>query len=252
MDQFLGHLWALWDSSKSTLALFGFAGISIATVVGAAFTLFKLLGEKWLNQKFAERLEAYKSEQARELERLRHRISGVFDRAKRLNDREYDVLPDVWAKLVDANSSSIAYLSRFRQYPDITRMSDTDLDEYLDTTKFSASQKKEIKSSSDRLKAYQRVSEWHYYAATVNDLRAANSAISKNGIFIVPTLRDDMKRLVELIHSAIVEQQINDEHEVHPRMKEGRDKWKSEGEPLFKKIEEAVAARLWDAVSTEV
>ncbi|MGR9345555.1 hypothetical protein ACU8NW_13200 [Rhizobium leguminosarum] len=93
MGQIWVYLWTAWDWSRSALALFSVAGISIMGLVAAAYALFKFLGEKWLNQKFAEQLEAYKSEQARELERLRHKINGVFDRTKRLHDREYEVLP---------------------------------------------------------------------------------------------------------------------------------------------------------------
>lgn len=35
-------------------------------------------------------------------------------------------------------------------------------------------------------------------------------------------------------------------------MKEGREKLKAEGEPLFAEIEKAVAARLWDSTTAEV
>lgn len=139
MGQYLEFFWAAWARTESALALLGVAGISISAMVAAAYALFKWLGEKWLTQRFAEHLEAYKSEQARELERLRHKINGVFDRTKRLHDREYDVLPDVWAKLVDAKIWADAYLAHFQQYADIGRMSDSDLDEFLAQSPFSRS-----------------------------------------------------------------------------------------------------------------
>jgi hypothetical protein len=252
MDQFFDHLWALWEWSKSALALFGIAGISIAGVVGAAFTLFKLLGEKWLNQKFAERLEAYKSEQARELERLRHRIGSVFDRAKRLNDREYEVLPDVWGKIVDAKSASAVYLTPLKQYADISRMDDATLSEHLSKMEFSESERRDILSSTNQQKIYQQVVEWHNHVYAMNMLREAHSSISKNGIFVVPELRADMKKLIDIVHGAVIEQRMNEEEDLRPRLREGRDQLKNEGEPLFEKLENAVAARLWDSVTTEV
>lgn len=252
MDQFLGHLWALWEWSKSALALFSIAGISIAGVVGAAFTLFKLLGEKWLNQKFAERLEAYKSEQARELERLRHRIGGVFDRAKRLNDREYEVLPEVWGKIVDAKDRCGVYLARFKEYANLSGMSDEDLDHLLESFAFSEPTKKQIKSSHDRQKIFQRAVEWKKFVEANNALREANSIVSKSGIFIVPNLRDDMIKLVDILHSAIQEQRLNEEEDIRPRLKEAREALDKEGHALFTAIGEAVAARLWDPVTAEV
>ncbi|MGR9164205.1 hypothetical protein [Rhizobium leguminosarum] len=252
MGQIWVYLWTAWDWSRSALALFSVAGISIMGLVAAAYALFKFLGEKWLNQKFAEQLEAYKSEQARELERLRHKINGVFDRTKRLHDREYEVLPEVWAKLVEAKNWAGGYLSPFQQYADVGRMSDVDLVEFLDKTSFLEAQKRDIKNASNRQDLYIKICEMHQYFDVMEKLRGASVGLSKDGIFVIPSLRDDMKKLIELIHSAVIEHQINQEHNVRPRMKEGGDKLKNEGELLFKKIEESVAARLWDSTTVEV
>ncbi len=63
MGEFMGGMG--W--SKSALALFSVGRHFCRGGWSPSHTLFKFLGEKWLNQKFAEQLEAYKSEQAREL-----------------------------------------------------------------------------------------------------------------------------------------------------------------------------------------
>jgi hypothetical protein len=44
-----------------------------------AFGLFKVLGEKWLNAKFEERLAEYKHAQQKEIEQLRFRINALMD-----------------------------------------------------------------------------------------------------------------------------------------------------------------------------
>lgn len=248
MDQF----WAVWEWAKSLLALASVLGISVTAVVGAAYALFKFFGEKWLTQKFAERLEAYKAEQTRELERLRHRINGVFDRTKRLHDKEFEVLPDIWAKIVDARDWAGSYMALFKQYADVGSMSDSDLDEFLATTRFSEGQKRDIKNASNRQNAYVRYFERYRHADAMDKLREASVSLSKHGIFVVPEVREDMKKLIELIHSAVIEHQINDEHAVHPRMRESADKLKAEGEPLFRKIEHAVIDRLWESTTAEV
>jgi hypothetical protein len=45
-----------------------------------AYGIFTLVGRKWLETKFAERLEAYKHEQTKELEEIRYRINAQFNR----------------------------------------------------------------------------------------------------------------------------------------------------------------------------
>ena len=52
---------------------------------------------QWLDSKFAERLEAYKHQQQRELEQLRFQINALFDRVTKLHQREFQVLPDAYA-----------------------------------------------------------------------------------------------------------------------------------------------------------
>jgi hypothetical protein len=98
MEQ-IGTYWdTTWEWTKSVLAVLGLSGITIGSAVAVAYGLFKWLGEKWIDQKFEKQMESYKTEQSRELERLRHRIIAVFDRTIRLHGKEYEVLPDLWGR----------------------------------------------------------------------------------------------------------------------------------------------------------
>jgi hypothetical protein len=62
--------------------------------------LFKVLGEKWLNAKFEERLAQYKHAQQKEIEQLRFRINSLMDRTTKLHQHEFDVLPEAWSRLM--------------------------------------------------------------------------------------------------------------------------------------------------------
>lgn len=248
MDQF----WVVWEWAKSLLALASVLGISVTAVVGASYALFKFFGEKWLTQKFAERLEAYKAEQSRELERLRHRISAVFDRTKRLHDREFEVVPDLWGKLVEAHAWAWSYLSLFQSYPDIDRMDQAELDEFLEGKPFSKAQKRDISTSGKRLDTYIEISERYKYADAMDKIREFNIAYRKQGIFLQPEIKKDMKELFEMIHGAVVEHQINQEHKPRPRLRDDSKKLEIDGKALFEKIEKGIVDRLWDSTTTEV
>ena len=81
----------LLDSVLKVIGFIVIAGGGLSLIV---FHVFKYLGEKWLDSKFEERLQALKHEHGKELERLRFKISTALDRATKLHQREFDVLPD--------------------------------------------------------------------------------------------------------------------------------------------------------------
>ncbi|WCJ62790.1 hypothetical protein [Agrobacterium tumefaciens] len=248
MDQF----WVVWEWAKSVLALASVLGISVTAVVGAAYALFKFFGEKWLTQKFAERLEAYKAEQTRELERLRYKINAVFDRTKRLHDREFDVVPDLWGKLVEAHGWAWSYISPLQSYPDIDRMDQEELDEFLEGKPFSKAQKRDISVATKRLETYKDISERYKYADAMDKIRDFNIAYRKQGIFLQPEIKKDMNDLFQMIRGAVIEHQINQEDKPRPRLRDGYKKLDSEGKVLFEKIEQGIVDRLWESTTTEL
>lgn len=72
--------------------------------VGAvvAYGLFQFLGRTWIENKFAEKLELYRHQQAIEIQRLRVEIDSMLSGAIKLQDREFEILPKAWEKLDEA------------------------------------------------------------------------------------------------------------------------------------------------------
>src|SRR5438128_9621440 len=104
--------------------LLGTLGITVLGAVGAAYALFRYLGDKWLTDKFNKSLEAYKHAQQQELEQLRLRINTTFDRTVKLHANEFEVLPELWAKLNDAHNHVASLTSPLQTYPDLDRLSE--------------------------------------------------------------------------------------------------------------------------------
>jgi len=75
-----------------------------------AYQIFKRFAVKWLDSKFEERLQALKHKHGKEIERLRFEIAKLLDRATKLHQREFEVLPEAWSKLNDAfwNTQSVS------------------------------------------------------------------------------------------------------------------------------------------------
>ena len=90
------------EAIRSLAALIGVFVVGAGGAVAIAFAFFKWLGEKWLNSRFEERLEAFKHAQQLEIEHLRFRISAMMDRTEKLYQREFEVLPEIWGLLIDS------------------------------------------------------------------------------------------------------------------------------------------------------
>jgi hypothetical protein len=114
------------DIFTNLLAIFGLSAIGFGGIAAVSYWLFKLFSEKWLNTKFQERLESYKHEQQKELEQLRFKINALMDRTTKLHQREFDVLPEAWSRLVDAHDHVFSV-----QYPDVDKMNGQQLEELV-------------------------------------------------------------------------------------------------------------------------
>jgi len=73
------------------LAAIGAIIVAGGGLVAMTFGLFKFFGEKWLNNKFDERLASFKHAQQQEIERLRFRINALMDRTAKLHQWEFEV-----------------------------------------------------------------------------------------------------------------------------------------------------------------
>ena len=105
-----------------------------------AYLLFQSLGKSWIENKFAEKLEQLRHQQALELQRLRVAIDSMLSGAIKLQDKEFDVLPEAWAKLDDAHGMVSSLVSPMQQYADVDRMNAVELEEHLSETEFTQSQ----------------------------------------------------------------------------------------------------------------
>jgi len=92
-------------------------------------------------------LEAYKHQQQKELEELRFKISGLLDRTTKLHQREFEVLPEAWAKLVIAHAKVQGLVSAFQEHPDLDRMTPKQLEEFIQNSQLKQWQKDELRSA---------------------------------------------------------------------------------------------------------
>src|SRR5690348_5626061 len=126
-------------SFVAQLIAFGGGGAAIA------YILFQFLGKKWIENKFAGRLEQLRHTQALELQLLRVEIDSLLSGNVRLQEKEFQTLPEAWVKLDEAFGQVSSLVSPYQEYPDIDRMNTRQLEEFLAGTRLTETQKDELR-----------------------------------------------------------------------------------------------------------
>jgi hypothetical protein len=228
-------------------AIGSFLGQMIAFGGGGAviaYLLFQHLGKKWIENKFAERLNLLRHQHALELQRLRLEIDALLSGAIKLQEKEFAVLPEAWAKLDEAHGLVAWVVSPMQQYADVQRMSTAQLEEFLAGTEFTASQKDEVRMSREKSKTYQEIVFWYRLQKVRAAFGELQTYVARNGIFLPPGLKEKFTKIAEMLWSAIVSKEVGHEARDWKMQNEGWQKIKDETEPLYKSIEADIQARL--------
>ena len=219
--------------------------VSVGAIVAFAYWLFKLFSDKWLTAKFAERLEDYKHSQQKELENVRFEINKLMDRTVKLHQREFDVLPETWALLVDAHGITNAVISALQNYPDVGRMNEGQLNEFLADSPFENWQIEELKAAEDKNEYYKKARDWKRLREVSETAEKFRMYLLKYGIFILPAIQDKFAQINHLMSDAVLEHQFYLEGELDLNEFKARPKLIDEGGKLISELEKDVRNRLW-------
>jgi predicted translin family RNA/ssDNA-binding protein len=211
---------------------------------GTAYLLFQFLGKTWIENKFSQKLEQLKHQQALEVQRLRVEIDSMLSGAIKLQDREFDVLPRAWQKLDEAHGLVGWLVSPLQTYPDLDRMDSQELSEFLGKSELAESEKQRISGAAKKTKAYRDIIFWHHLADVRSSVGQLRDFVAANGIFLPLDLKENFTKVVKLLWSALSDKELGFEVGDFKMQREGWDKIKNEVEPLYKSIETEIHTRL--------
>lgn len=216
-----------------------------------AYLTFQFLGKTWIENQFARSLERHRHQQAIELQRLRAEIDSVLSGKLRLQEKEYETLPIAWDRLYDARSHVFSLLSPLQQYPDINRMNEEQLEEFLEKSELKNWQKNGIRKSGDKSRTYVEYIFFHRLFYTREACRQFHVYVAKNAIFFPKEIKDLFEQASDLLWSATTSKEIGQEAGDFKIAHEGWKKVQSEFEPLFKQIELQIHKRLQEHSKTQ-
>lgn len=230
-----------------------FASIGRLLVVGGggaviAFGLFRWLGKRWLkgwiDQYFQKQLEEFKHEKNKELEQLRHDINTLFSRISKVHEKEFEVLPNAWKLLNEANGRVFQLIKALREWPEFSRLSSDQLEAFLKHSRLLDFQKEELRAAPDQLKYYEEKMFWIELDDAKNARAALNNYLALNSIFMTPDLREKFGEINRALINVISCEQVEHTSGHNDSVQKSRDGSLSRIEDLFGKIEIEVQKRL--------
>lgn len=178
-----------------------------ATIV--AYQVFKMLGSSWLENKFGEKLEAFRHEKAKELEKLRADIDGSLRARLRLQERQFESVVSIWDDLKSAQEKLAILLSPLQSYSDIRRMDDEARSEYIQSFDLQEWQKREILSSEDIQKSFSSMIDHRKFVEAVNAFNAFDRATRSSEIFFSEEAFLKLRLITVSMHSALVDKELS-------------------------------------------
>lgn len=204
------------------------------TAAAIAYAFFVFLGKKWLENRFAERLESYKHEQRKELEELRFRINAQFNRLTKIHEKEIEVLPKAWLELQTALAAMRRFTSPVRPQPDFDRMTEPQLEYFIASNDYFADWEMQgLHGSSEKNKYYQERVFFHDISDTKQAVLQFHEYIQRNSIFLSKDLKELFKELADKMYGALIDKEVGHE---------GKD-WKME-HTAWKSVTDDVEPRL--------
>ncbi|MBH0202418.1 MAG: hypothetical protein HP496_09020 [Nitrospira sp.] len=156
----------------------------------------------------------------------------------------------MWAKLNDVYWRTQAFIISIKTYPDLSRMTDPQLNEFLESSVLAKWEQDELKGERDRNAYYIKHVYWHRLVE-IRDLAAdAHIHIQRYGIFLPSSLKGKFMDVSDLVWEALMENQSNEEYDIRPKNTTKQDDLKEKGPNLINELEAEVHQRIWGSQDT--
>lgn len=218
------------------------AQAGVAAVI--AYLLFRYLGKKWIENKFSQSLEMFKHNQALELQRLRIEIDSTLSGVIKMQEKEFEVLPEAWHKLDAAYRHVSSLVSPLNIYPDLDKYHKDELEEFLKNSDILESQRNKIIKSGSPSKEYQEVIFWHQLSIVKKFCYEFNSYATQKGIFLPDIIKYKLDKISKEFWETLSHKEVGKEAKDYKMQTDAWHKVVEVIEPLYKEIELEIHARL--------
>lgn len=220
---------------------------ALGGALGAAALLLPKWGEGLLQHRISQKLEAFKSQQAGELEGIKAQLAHLGDRGKRSNEMEFQAIEKVWRAFVKAWLSTNTCMGQLIQVPDFKRLTDEEVTAFATGSGLDEGDTKALLSASDRKKQYISIVSWQTVNEAGRDIYDARLTLREQRIFMPPSITKEFSDAIEQMNGAQVQRRLGLQN---PDVKqwqwgEAQSKWLEHCTDVFEKLATSANARLF-------
>jgi hypothetical protein len=219
-------------------------GPSVVAALAATAGFWKWLGPKWIEHRLDIRMEKFRSEQQKELERLRHRLSS---RISKIHEKEFEVLPKAWLMLHDTYGSvRIALDLKFKACPNFQGFTEAQFEEFLTVSpasRLSKHQKDALRKASDRQKCFSEAMAGIDFDDAEEKRRIFQNYLIENRIFMTDELRKKFGAVADCFSTALTSYDVGKKANDRGMEHSGR-KTVAHLKEMIDEVEQAVQERL--------
>ncbi|WP_157085296.1 hypothetical protein [Methylobacterium sp. Leaf99] len=194
---------------RSVWVVYGVPGVAILVGLIGGFYLFRYMSTKWLEEKFQERMELFKHAQAKEIERVKFDLNFMTDRNLKLNQFEFEVVPEMWRKLTDAYADTVTAVANFNWAIDFSGYTEDELKAFLISEGISERNISLVLRSQDKMPVFFEAIERKRTKAAFDANREFQLYQRKYAIFIPKDLNKELTASSKIILDILMRHDFN-------------------------------------------
>ncbi|MEZ5894608.1 MAG: hypothetical protein R3C58_15855 [Parvularculaceae bacterium] len=180
----------------------------LAIIGSLVLGFMRLFADRWISNRFEKGLSELEHKQELELQRLRIEIDSKINANLRLQDKEFETLSKAWQLLQIAYIEIASFVSVMEQFPELNKLADEDIEEFLADADIADSQKNYIRKSSDRTKAYRDVRFMNNSRRVWQAHLEFRDYILQYAIFFPKSIRSKFQEIEEKLRGAIIAKEV--------------------------------------------
>jgi hypothetical protein len=216
----------------------------ITGIAAISFLVTQFVGKSWIESKFQRSLEGFKHQHEIEIQHLRIKVNTLLSGNLKLQEKEFEALTKTWALINDAYSHVSSFVHPLQTLPDLNRHPPERVEEFLNSSRLTESQKNDVRDSGDKTKAFENFA--FYYR--LSDLETSISKLAKHNvkyaIFFPEEIRGRLEKIARLLNEVKAAKEIGTQHKDFKMQTKSWDDFKNNAQPLYDELENLIRSRL--------
>jgi hypothetical protein len=194
----------MWE--QTVIFLINVAALGVCSFLVFVALLPTNMGRRMIGHYFDTKIAEVKLEHSKDLGRLQSELDHLKDRGVRSNEKEYQAIDAVWESFVEAFYATTDCVVRFTSYPDLNKMDDDELIEFLESEQITGRSASKIAKSDNKNYAFISARGSDFIHSAGVKIHATTLLLQRHSLFIPKQLNDHFQSCILELNEVRMEQ----------------------------------------------